>query len=102
MQLVILKDLDLNTFFVFSAIPYSLKALGSYAKGFWIGADFSCFRLDVKKDIQSLQSAWSIWDKDLPASCPNEILFCYLRFTPCKAEQPLQGIKLQEKESQRY
>ena len=27
MQLVILKDLDLNTFFVFSAIPYLLKAL---------------------------------------------------------------------------
>ena len=28
-------------------------------------------------------------------------LFFYLGFTPCKAEQPLRGTKLQEKEAQK-
>ena len=28
--------------------------------------------------------------------------FFYLGFTPCKAEQPLQGMVLQEKETQKY
>ena len=29
-------------------------------------------------------------------------IFLYMWFTPCKAEQPLQGIELQEKELQKY
>ena len=29
------------------------------------------------------------------------ILFLKLRFTPCKAEQPLQGMELQEKSAQK-
>ena len=28
--------------------------------------------------------------------------FLKLGFTPCKAEQPLQGMELQEKETQKY
>ena len=28
--------------------------------------------------------------------------FFLLEFTPCKAEQPLQGMELQEKEAQKY
>ena len=29
------------------------------------------------------------------------MFFLKLRFTPCKAEQPLQGVELQEKEAQK-
>ena len=29
------------------------------------------------------------------------VIFFLLRFTPCKAKQPLQGIELQEKETQK-
>ena len=31
----------------------------------------------------------------------REAHFFYLGFTPCKSEQPLQGMELQEKESQK-
>ena len=36
------------------------------------------------------------------ASCPNETHLLKLGFTPGKAEQPLQGMDLQEKEAQKY
>ena len=31
-----------------------------------------------------------------------DIIFKKLGFTPCKAEQPLQAMELQEKEAQKY
>ena len=37
----------------------------------------------------------------LPCPCPNETHFFKLGFTPCEAEQPLQGIELQKKEAQK-
>ena len=37
-----------------------------------------------------------------PASCANETHFFKLVFTPCKAEQPLQGMELQEKEPPKH
>ena len=38
---------------------------------------------------------------DLTGGTGLIVLFFKLGFTPCKAEQPLQGIKLQEKEIQK-
>ena len=34
-------------------------------------------------------------------SCNSRDFFFKLGFTPCKAEQPLQGMELQEKEAQK-
>ena len=43
---------------------------------------------------------WQFYDKmwfGVPVTC----IFQKLRFTPCKAEQPLQGMEIQEKEAQK-
>ena len=34
-----------------------------------------------------------------PSGCYNETYFVKLGFTPCKAEQPFQGMEVQEKEA---
>ena len=39
---------------------------------------------------------WQLWF-GVPVTC----IFKKLGFTPCKAEQPLQGMEIQEKEAQK-
>ena len=43
---------------------------------------------------------WSIWRHKLE-KLPASFFFFFLVFTPCKAEQPLRGMELQEKEALR-
>ena len=55
-------------------------------------------RLFIKEECDPLGSYWLLVGK----SPLFWVWLFLLGFTPCKAEQPLQGMELQEKEGQKY
>ena len=60
--------------------------------------------LDVKHGVEGFSSFQSVLAHDLayfPCKLPYWNTFFKLGFTPCKTEQPLQGMELQEEEAQK-
>ena len=55
----------------------------------------------VDSDIPLLLGKNTIKQWNLTINTRNDTAFFLLGFTPCKAEEPLQGMELQEKEAQK-